>query len=130
MRTRFFRSWLWCLLLPGVWSTPLHSLQARDADAVNDPPTPHASSLPARWWESASAIRTVSLKDDTRFPQLSLEPSKAQAQIRAIKDQGFTGLNIFAPADGGKSYNGLDGRDHYRIEPKYGTMDDLSLIHI
>jgi Alpha amylase, catalytic domain/Maltogenic Amylase, C-terminal domain len=125
VRTRFFRSWLWCLLLPGVWSTPLHSLQARDADAVNDPPTPHASSLPARWWESASAIRTVSLKDDTRFPQLSLEPSKAQAQIRAIKDQGFTGLNIFAPADGGKSYNGLDGRDHYRIEPKYGTMDDF-----
>ena len=120
MLTRSWKNYFLCLLIVGVMSLHLHALPG--AEAASDP---QASQMPRHWWESAAAIRTVSLKDDTRFPQLLLEPAKAEAQIKAIRDQGFTGLNIFAPADGGKSYNGLDARDHYRIEPKYGTMDDF-----
>ena len=123
MRLHFWKNWLLCLLLAGVACGRLHCLSVPTAASDQEPQ--RSSPLPPHWWESASAIRTVSLKDDTRFPQLFLEPAKAEAQIKAIKEQGFTGLNIFAPADGGKSYNGLDARDHYRIEPKYGTMDDF-----
>jgi len=78
-----------------------------------------------RWWESAAALRNVSLKDDTRFPQLSLQAEKAESQLKEIQLQGFTGIQVFAPADGGKSYGGLDSRDPYRIEPKYGTMEEF-----
>ena len=84
--------------------------------------------LPRRWWESASALRNLSLKDDVDFPQLSLDPVKAAAQLRTLKQQGFTGIQVFGPADGGKSYDGLDARDHYRIEPKYGTIADFKRV--
>jgi len=84
------------------------------------------SFLPPHWWESASAIRNVSLKDDTPYPQLSLDPAKAKSQLEAIKKQGFAGIQVFGPADGGKSYNGLDTRDHFRIEPKYRTVADFA----
>ena len=124
MHIRSWKNLFLSLLLAAAASARLHSLPLTEAD-VHDQQTGDTSLLPQRWWESASAIRTVSLKDDTRFPQLAIEPAKAEAQIKAIKEQGFTGLNIFGPADGGKSYNGLDARDHYRIEPKYGTMDDF-----
>lgn len=83
------------------------------------------ASLPQRWWETGSALRNLSLKEDTNFPQLSLDPVRAAAQLRALKQQGFTGIQVFAPADGGKSYDGLDARDHYRIEPRYGTVADF-----
>ena len=99
-----------CLLLVGAASLRLQVLPA--TEAASGQYRERTTMLPLRWWESASAMRTVSLKDDTVFPQLPLEPAKAEAQIKAIKEQGFTGLNIFAPADGGKSYNGLDARDH------------------
>ena len=87
--------------------------------------------ITGRWWETAAAVRNVTLKDDTEFPQLLLDPKKAEQQLREFKEQGFTGVQVFAPADGGRSYNGLDARDHYRIEPKYGSIDDFKrVVHI
>src|SRR5277367_1908289 len=93
-------------------------LSTCSAQTVPDPPH-------GRWWETAAALRNVSLKDDTRYPQLSLQPDKAESQLKEIQQQGFTGIQVFAPADGGKSYSGLDSRDPYRIEPRYGTMEDF-----
>ena len=49
--------------------------------------------LPQRWWESASAMRTVSLKDDTEFPQLLLESAKAEAQRGEPPDTGHPKYN-------------------------------------
>jgi len=87
--------------------------------------------ITGRWWETAAAVRNVTLKDDTEFPQLLLDPKNAEQQLRELKEQGFTGIQVFAPADGGRSYNGLDARDHYRIEPKYGSIDDFKrVVHI
>ncbi|MBA7654032.1 hypothetical protein ES703_61905 [subsurface metagenome] len=81
--------------------------------------------VPERWWESASAIKRVTLKSGTHFYQLFLDPAKLSAQLDEILAQGFTGIEIFAPADGGKSYGGLDTKNRYRIEPELGTMDDF-----
>ena len=89
-------------------------------------PNPAPSTgMPARWWESASALRNVTLKEDAPYPQLSLHPEIAEEQLKKIQRQGFAGIQVFGPADGGKSYGGLDTRDPYRIEPNYGTVEDF-----
>lgn len=77
--------------------------------------------VPDRWWEKAPAIIRVSLKRR----QLSLNPETLSEQLDRIRRQGFTVVEIFAPADGGKSYGGLDAKDRYRLDPEVGTMDDF-----
>ena len=84
-----------------------------------------AQTTPPRWWESAAALRNVTLKDDAPYPQLSLRPDQAEEQLKKIQQQGFSGIQVFGPADGGKSYGGLDTRDPYRMEARYGTMEDF-----
>lgn len=78
-----------------------------------------------RWWESAAAIRRVTLKPGRGFYQLSLEPTRLSAQLDEMRRQGFDVVEIFAPADGGWSYSGLDARNRYQIDPGVGTMDDF-----
>jgi len=100
----------------------------RDAQPLDPPQTAadkRTAVVPRHWFESASGLRNFSLKNDTQYPQLSLDAAKARAQLQSVKDRGFAGIQVFGPADGGKSYNGLDARDHFRIEPKYGTMEDF-----
>ena len=111
------------VLLPLIASTYLGPLCFAAAIGSEEP---QKSFLPPHWWESASALRNVSLKDDTPYPQLTLDPAKAKSQLELIRNQGFAGIQVFGPADGGKSYNGLDTRDHFRIEPKYGTVADFA----
>lgn len=77
---------------------------------------------------SVAAIRRVHLKPTTkywRFQHLSLDRAKGEEQLRQWKDQGIDGLEIFAPAEGGNSYGGLDAIDRYRLDPGLGTMDDF-----
>jgi len=77
---------------------------------------------------STAAIRRVHLKPTTkywRFDQLSLNHTKAEQQLREWKDQGIDAIEIFAPAEGGNSYGGLDAIDRYRPDPGVGTMDDF-----
>jgi hypothetical protein len=81
--------------------------------------------MPERWWESAPAICGVSLKDRKYFPQLPIDPDEAAAKLDQIREQGFTAIEIFAPAEGGYSYNGLDQTNYYRIDPEIGTMQDF-----
>ena len=99
-----------------------------DSPSPKEIPSQSATRLSGRWWESASAIRNVTLKDDFSYPQLSLTVEKAEQQLRSLKEDGFAGIQVFAPADGGKSYHGLDTRDHYRIDPKYGSVEDFKRI--
>lgn len=82
----------------------------------------------SRWWISASAIHRVTLKRTTRFwrfEQLSLKPQKAETQLRHWKDEGISAIEIFAPAEGGNSYDGLDAIDRFRLDPDVGNMDDF-----
>jgi hypothetical protein len=39
--------------------------------------------------------------------------------------QGINAIEIFAPAEGGRSFGGLDTINRYRIDPALGTMDDF-----
>jgi hypothetical protein len=81
--------------------------------------------IPQRWWESAAAICGVSLKDRKYFPQLPIDPGQAAAKLDQIREQGFAAIEIFAPAEGGYSYNGLDQTNYHRIDPEIGTMQDF-----
>lgn len=85
------------------------------------------SRLPRRWWESAAGLKVVTLKQGRSYAAevLSLDPAKAGPQLDRIKAQGFQVIEIFAPAEGLFAYNGLDTKDHYRIDPELGTMDDF-----
>lgn len=86
-----------------------------------------------RWWESAAAIVRVSLKPGRMGRQFPLQPDKAGPLLDALKAQGVGAIEIFAPAEGGLSYSGLDTINRYRIEPELGTMEDfralVRLIH-
>ncbi len=83
------------------------------------------NSISPRWWESISGLKNVSLKDDNVMIQLSLNPHQAEEQLQELKREGFGGIQVFAPEDGGLSFNGLDSRNHFAIEAKYGTIADF-----
>ena len=111
-----------------IWGNQGSAQIQSDSPSPKEIPPQPATRLSGRWWESASAIRNVTLKDDFSYPQLSLTVEKAEQQLRSLKEDGFAGIQVFAPADGGKSYHGLDTRDHYRIDPKYGSVEDFKRI--
>jgi len=82
--------------------------------------------VPERWWETAAAIKLVTLKKGRRFAhEISIDPEKASEELDRIKAEGFQAIEIFAPAEGLYGYNGLDTVNHYRIDPEIGTMDDF-----
>ena len=77
---------------------------------------------------TVAAIHRVQLRPATkywRFEHLSLDHSKAEEQLLRWRDQGIDALEIFAPAEGGNSYGGLDAIDRYRLDPGIGSMDDF-----
>jgi len=81
--------------------------------------------VPRKWWESVPAIIRVHLKAREDRPALSLDPAKSSAQLDEIREAGFTAIEIFAPAEGGSSFGGLDTINRYRIDPALGTIDDF-----
>lgn len=80
------------------------------------------------WYVSAAAIHRVTLKPATnywRFEHLSLDPAAATAQFAAWKNEGIDALEIFAPEEGGNSYDGLDAKDRFRLDPGLGSLQDF-----
>ena len=45
--------------------------------------------------------------------------------MQAWKKEGITALEIFAPEEGGNSYDGLDAIDRFRLDPALGSMQDF-----
>jgi Alpha amylase, catalytic domain len=83
------------------------------------------------WYVTAAAIHRVSLKPNTqfwRYEHLSLKPAESQAQLRAWKAEGIDTIEIFAPEEGGNSYNGLDAKNRYVLDPGLGTMADFKRV--
>lgn len=75
---------------------------------------------------SVAAIHRVTLKASTkywRYEHLSLDRKEAETQLRHWLDEGIDALEIFAPSEGGNSYNGLDAIDRYQLEPGQGIDD-------
>lgn len=79
-----------------------------------------ASSLPPRWWETASGILRPYLKAHRRTLRDLI------ADLDACQALGIDTLEVFAPLHGGVCYNGLDTLDFYTIDPAIGTLDDFT----
>jgi glycosidase len=77
------------------------------------------------WYVTAAAIHRVSLKPNTefwRFEHLSLDPAGADRQLRTWKEDGIDSIELFAPEEGGNSFDGLDTKDRYSFGSKGGTI--------
>jgi glycosidase len=63
-----------------------------------------------------------------RFEHLAMDPDEAKQQMLQWKDTGITALEIFAPEEGGNSYDGLDAKDRFRLDPGLGSIRDFERI--
>jgi len=80
------------------------------------------------WYITTPAIHRVTLKPNTkywRFEHLPLNPPEAKAKLQELVSNGITSVEIFAPEEGGNSYDGLDAKDRYRLDPDVGSTDDF-----
>jgi glycosidase len=104
---------------------------AQCGPAISQTTTRHSGaqasgSLP--WYVTAAAIHRVSLKPNTsfwRFEHLSLKPAEFERQLRAWNAEGIDAIEVFAPEEGGNSYDGLDSKNRYSLDPGIGTMTDF-----
>lgn len=93
----------------------------------------HTYATPARktvlpWYVTSAAIHRVSLKPNTtywKFEHLDLNSSQAALQLSKWKAEGIDAIEVFAPEEGGNSYDGLDAKDRYALDPGIGSMDDF-----
>ena len=76
-----------------------------------------------RWWETMAAMVRVSPRGKSAFP--IKDTARLEAALDDLLAQGITAVEVFAPAEGGRSFEGLDTIDRYRLEPAAGTMDDF-----
>ncbi len=79
--------------------------------------------VPERWWETTAGIARVSPRGRHAFP--IKDPARLEVTLDDLLAQGITAIEVFAPAEGGRSFGGLDTIDRYRLEPAAGTMDDF-----
>ncbi len=88
----------------------------------------HSSRTLPAWYVTTGAIHRVSLKKNSkyhRFEHLSLDASEAESQLRAWKDAGIGAIEVFAPEEGGNSYNGLDAKNRFAFDPETGSISDF-----
>ena len=82
--------------------------------------------VPQRWWETVPSICRVSLRSRRNRPALPIrDEAKLSAVLDDMRAQGIYAIEIFAPSEGGTAYGGLATKNHYRIDPELGTMDDF-----
>ena len=113
-----------CALALAVALAPPLSSQTDKHDSVPKQTTRRA--LP--WYVTAAAIHRVTLKPNTRFwrfEHLSLNAPEAASQLRTWKDEGIDAIEVFAPEEGGNSYNGLDAKNRFALDPGLGSIDDF-----
>lgn len=79
--------------------------------------------VPDRWWEKAAAMVRVPPRGKSAFP--FKDTARMEKALDDLIAQGITAIEVFAPAEGGRSFDGLDTINRYRFEPEAGTMDDF-----
>lgn len=121
-RARCAKAGLGVALLALVGTAPA---SVRSAAATTGPRVEDAGreNLPHRWWESTAAMVRVHPRGKTPFPIRDV--AAMEAALDSLVDQGIAAVEVFAPAEGGRSYDGLDAVDRYRLEPSAGNMDDF-----
>lgn len=60
-----------------------------------------------------------------RFEHLSLDREQAAKQLTELRADGVTAIEVFAPEEGGNSYDGLDAKNRFRLDPGLGSIDDF-----
>jgi len=101
------------------------SWTSRGDEPVSRPAAKHGD-LPL--YVTTAAIHRMMLKSTTkywRFEHLSLKPDEAADQLKALSDSGVTAIEIFAPEEGENSYDGLDAKNRYRLDPGVGSIDEF-----
>ena len=82
--------------------------------------------VPQRWWETVPSICRVSLRSRRNRPALPIrDEAKLSSVLDDMRAQGIYAIEIFAPSEGGIAYGGLATKNHFRIDPELGTMDDF-----
>lgn len=87
---------------------------------------PHVFHVP--WYVSAGAIHRVLLKPTTKYwkyEHLSLKASESASQLHAWRDSGIDAIEVFAPEEGGNSYNGLDAKNRFALDSGIGSIGDF-----
>src|SRR5215813_9122610 len=87
-------------------------------------PTPAPGDQP--WYVTTAAVHRMMLKPTTkywRFEHLAIEHDAALEQLSELLAKGVTASEVFAPEGGGNSYDGLDAKNRFRLDPNVGTMD-------
>jgi Alpha amylase, catalytic domain/Sucrose hydrolase-like, C-terminal domain len=88
---------------------------------------PKSTAATGNWWESAAATIPVFIRDrpgkDAVFP---LVPAAAASKrLDEMRAAGISAIEVYAPAEGGNSFLGLDTINRYRVEPKVGSIEDF-----
>jgi hypothetical protein len=114
---------MWALALV-VTVAPALPLQPDKKDA--GPKEAAWTALP--WYITSAAIHRVTLKPNNRFwrfEHLSLKAPEAASQLNAWKDEGIDAIEVFAPEEGGNSYDGLDAKNRLVLDPGLGSINDF-----
>lgn len=105
---------------------PLRPDALRSAQAAAPAPQPCGES--PSWIEALSGSTPIFLRPrpgnrDAVFP---LKPETAAAtRLEQFRDAGIGMVEVYAPAEAGNSFLGLDTINRYRVDPRIGTMDDF-----
>lgn len=110
----------------GMLATAPHGVLPQGLHQSKPVASSRKSALP--WYVTTAAIHRVTLKPNTRFwkfEHFSINPAKAGAQLRAWKSEGIDAIEVFAPEEGGNSYDGLDAKNRYALDPGIGTIAEF-----
>ncbi len=113
-----------CALALVATIAPAPSSRPDNQDSVPKQTTRRA--LP--WYVAAATTHRVTLKPTTkfwRFEHLSLKASEAESQLCAWKDEGIDAIEVFAPEEGGNSYDGLDAKNRFVLDHGLGSINDF-----
>jgi hypothetical protein len=67
-------------------------------------------------WEETAAMVRVSPRGPNPFP--FTDRARMRAALDERRAQGITSVEVFAPAEGGRSFGGLDTIDRYGSSPR------------
>ena len=105
--------------------------QVSTPSSLPGPRTPRApprSRAASSWIDSLPCSTPIFLRPrkgnkDAVFP---LKPDTAAARrLEEFRDAGIGMVEVYAPAEAGNSFLGLDTINRYRVDPRIGTMDDF-----
>jgi glycosidase len=111
-----------------VTITLLYCSHLSSCVAESQKPAPSGQHAELPWYVTTAAIHRMMLKPSTkywRFEHLSIEPGAAEAQLKELRANGITAIEIFAPEEGGNSYDGLDAKNRYRLDSGIGSIEDF-----